>query len=174
MYINEIEKQLTGGHPNSLGNTKSVVDEVLKDKKKLDDLFACYNSHDEVVRLRVSNAIKRICKEKPTWIANYLDLLLTKISTIDQASTKWTLSTLFMLLDDYMSDEQRNLAIQIMKKNLLYDDWIVQNTTAEALAHFAQQSEALKQWLLPELTKLTTSEHKSVARRAAKLKTSLS
>ncbi len=116
---------LTGGHPNSLGNTIQVVEEVLKDKAKLQDLYDCYKSTDEVVRLRVSNGMKRVCKEKPEWVAEYLDELILDTSKIDQASTKWTLSTLFMWLDGFMNAEQRRGAITVMKTNLHYDDWIV-------------------------------------------------
>jgi hypothetical protein len=173
MAINKFETQLTGGHPNSLGNTIAVVDEVLKDKNKLQDLYDCYQSEDEVVRLRVSNGIKRVCKEHPEWVAEYLDGLLDDISKIDQASTKWSLSTLFMWLDDFMTDKQRAKAIKLMKSNLHYDDWIVQNTTSESLAYFAKEDAALKKWLKPELQKLTKSRHNSVARRADKLINSL-
>lgn len=173
MFINKYEERLTGGHPNSLGNTIEVVNDVLTDEKKLNDLYQCYESSDEVVRLRVSNAIKRVCKEKPEWVAKYLDSLLNKTSKIDQASTKWTLSTLFMWLDSYMTETQRKEAIHIMQTNLGYDDWIVQNTTSESLAHFAKADDELKEWLLPELKKLTKSRHKSVSRRAQKLLDSL-
>ncbi len=169
MWINRYEERLSGGHPNSLGNTVEVVEEVLSDEKNLKDLFDCYESSDEVVRLRVSNAMKRICKEKPNWVAKYLDRLITQTSKINQASTKWTLSTLFMWLDNHMTQEQRKGAVHIMKRNLYYDDWIVQNTTAESLAHFANSDPALKEWLVPRLKELTKSRHKSVARRAQKL-----
>lgn len=169
MPINKYEELLTGGHPNSLGNTVQVVDDVLTDERKLKDLYACYASSDEVVRLRVSSAMKRVCKERPEWVAKYLDSLLTKTSQINQASTKWTLSILFVLLDDYMTATQRSAATEVMKANLHYDDWIVQNTTAESLAHFAQNDASLRQWLAPELKKLTKNHHKSVAQRAEKL-----
>lgn len=173
MAINKYEVLLTGGHPNSLGNTIDVVNDVLSDENKLKDLYACYESQDEVVRLRVSSSMKRVCKERPEWVAKYLNDLIFKTSTIDQASTKWTLSTLFMLLDDYMTKEQRINAISVMKNNLHYNDWIVQNTTSEALAYFARSDEHLKKWLVPELRKLTKSKYKSVARRAQKLLDSL-
>lgn len=172
--MNTYEELLTGGHPNSLGNTIQVVQDVLGNKEKLQDLYQCYDSKDEVVRLRVSNAMKRVCKEHPDWVAAYLDSLLTRTSTIDQASTKWTLSTLFMWLDTYMTEKQRTQAIAIMKTNLHYDDWIVQNSTCESLAYFAKRNAALKTWLAPELEKLTHSRHKSVARRAKKLAETLS
>ncbi len=51
---------LTGGHPNSLGRTKEVVEMVLADPDRFDELFGCYASEDEVVRLRTSNAVKRV------------------------------------------------------------------------------------------------------------------
>lgn len=169
MSINKYEELLTGGHPNSLGNTIEVVEDVLTDEKKLNDLYACYGSEDEVVRLRVSNGMKRVCKVHPEWVAKYLDKLIGETSKINQASTKWTLSTLFMWLDTFMTDKQRSAAIDVMKSNLHYDDWIVQNTTSESLTHFAQSSKKLREWLLPELKKLTGSRHKSVSRRAQKL-----
>lgn len=173
MAINQYEELLTGGHPNSLGNTLQVVDDVLKDEKNLQKLIDCWKSDDEVVRLRVQNAVKRVAKVHPDWVAAYLPDFLGWVSTIDQASTKWCLSTLFMWLDSYMNPEQASNAVTIMKSNLHYDDWIVQNTTAESLAYFAQKDEDLKTWLLPELKTLTSSRHKSVARRAQKLLESL-
>ena len=125
------------------------------------------------MRLRVSSAVKRVAQQQPEWVAAHLDELLGWIAEIDQASTKWTLSTLFVLLDAHMTPHQRDQAIVIMKSNLHYDDWIVQNTTAEALASFARDRPELARWLAPELQTLTTSRHKSVARRAQKLLTSL-
>lgn len=170
MAINSFEAQLSGGHPNSLGNTVAVVEEILKNKKKLKNLYDCYQSEDEVVRLRVSSAMKRVCIVKPEWVADYLDGLLSDISQIDQASTKWTLAILFRLLDNLMNATQRKKAIQIMKTNLINDkDWIVQNTTAESLEHFSINDKNLKKWLMPELTKMIKSKHKSVAHRAAKI-----
>ncbi|GAB4243341.1 MAG: hypothetical protein Tsb0034_21160 [Ekhidna sp.] len=60
--MKNFEARLSGGHPNSLGNTIEVVDAVLADPSNFEELFDCYQSDDEVVRLRVSNAMKRTCK----------------------------------------------------------------------------------------------------------------
>ena len=64
------EKSLKGGHPNSLGNTLEVVDVVLGNTDKMEDLFLCYQSDDETVRLRTSNALKRIFRAKPDLFKN--------------------------------------------------------------------------------------------------------
>jgi hypothetical protein len=169
MYINKYEELLTGGHPNSLGNTIQVVDDILTDEKKLKELVECWKSEDELVRLRVQNGVKRVAKEKPEWVAKFIPDLLSWITKIDQASTKWCLSTLYMWLDKYMTKEQQIVAIKVMRSNLHYDDWIVQNTTSESLAHYAKNDDNLRKWLMPELEILTKSRHKSVARRAQKL-----
>lgn len=168
-YINSFEEKLTGGHPNSLGNTVEVVDIILADKKRLDELYQCYFSEDEVVRLRVSSAMKRICKQHPDWLVPYLDRLLTDIAKINQASTQWTLALLFLWLEDKMTQTQKDQALQVLKHNLqTSDDWIVQNTTMETLAIWATEDSDLKQWLIPRLQKFEKSHRKSVAGRAKK------
>ena len=107
------EDMLTGGHPNSLGRTIEVVETVLANPQRFEELFACYQSHDEVVRLRVSNAIKRVEKERHDLLVPYLDRLLTEISQIDQASTQWTLAQLFDRLRGEMDARQHGAALGI-------------------------------------------------------------
>ena len=167
--MKNFEKQLTGGHPNSLGNTVEVVDEVLANHSLFDELFNCYFSNDEVVRLRVSNAMKRICKVQKSLLLPYIDRFLNKISKIDQASTQWTLASLFLMLEKDMDAAQISAAKNIMKNNLAHhDDWIVLNETIKTLALWAKKDEDLKNWMLPHLQRLAKDERKSVSKKAAK------
>lgn len=167
--MRDFEKRLTGGHPNSLGNTLEVVDEVFADHSLFDELFNCYFSHDEVVRLRTSNAVKRVCKAHKHVLIPYIDRLLTEIAAIDQASTQWTLANLFDMLSKDMSATQKDQAEKIMKNNLAHhQDWIVLNNSMETLAKWSKKDEALKAWLLPHLERLRKDSRKSVARRADK------
>ena len=84
--MRNFEQRPTGGHPNSLGNTVEIVDEVLADRDLFDELFSCYLCEDEIVRLR-SQRRRRICKEKPEYVLPYLDRLLNEVALIDQPST---------------------------------------------------------------------------------------
>lgn len=173
-YMASFESMLTGGHPNSLGNTLAVVSLVLKDRTKLDELYECYFSSDEVVRLRVSNAMKRICREHPDWLLPYVDRLLDEISQINQASTQWTLAQLLLMLDQSLSDTQRTKAITVLRRNLeRSNDWIVQNFTMETLTTWARNDKDLRAWLLPRLEARTGDSRKSVANRARKFRDSL-
>jgi hypothetical protein len=172
--VERFETMLTGGHPNSLGRTIEVVDLVLKDSLRLNELYNCYFNQDEVVRLRTSNAMKRICAEHPDWLVPYLDKFLTEVANIDQASAQWTLAQLFNTLTIKMNTVQMQQAIAVLKRNLEHNkDWIVQNQTMETLGTWAKTDEALKKWLKPHLKKLVNEDRKSIAGKATKLLKSL-
>ncbi len=173
--MRNFEQRLTGGHPNSLGNTVEVVEEVLTDNGLFDELFNCYFSDDEVVRLRVSSAMKRICKANKELILPYMDRFLNEISKIDQASTQWTLAQLFLWLERDLSEIQIVKAKEIMKNNLAnHKDWIVLNLTMDALFNWSKKDTTLKKWMKPHLERLCSDKRKSVSKRAKKTLTSLS
>ncbi len=161
---------LSGGHPNSLGRTRDVVDAVLADRSRLGDLYRCYFSGDEVVRLRVSSAMKRVAIEHPDWAMGFIDGLQSEIAAIDQASTQWTLALLFDLMVDLLSPQQHARAVEIMQDNLAeHSDWIVLNNSMKVLGKWAQADPELGTWLLPHARRLCRDERKSVAASARKL-----
>lgn len=167
--ISIFEERFKGGHPNSLGNAVEIVEEVLNDKSKLQALFDCWQSKDELVRLRVASAIKRVCIMQPDWIAPYIDHLQTDIAAIDQASTQWILAILFKLLFKKMSPAQHQRALEILKTNLeTHPDWIVICNTMQTLTEWAQHDNKLKTWLIPQLEHHTNDVRNSVKRKANK------
>ena len=173
--MKNFEQRLTGGHPNSLGNTIEVVEEVLANPQLFDELFNCYFSSNEVVRLRVSNAMKRVCKANKQLLFPYIDRLLDEISQIDQASTQWTLSQLFLALEKDLNEEQRAKALAIMKNNLAnHSDWIILCQTTETLGRWAKKDKELKVWILPHLERLGNDSRNSVAKKAKKTQSILS
>jgi hypothetical protein len=168
--MKHFEDRLKGGHPNSLGKTVEIVAEVLQSNELFDELFNCYSSTDEIVRLRTSNAIKRICKEKKQILLPYIDRFLDEIAKIDQASTQWTLSQLFGSLEKDMTEIQIGKAKSIMKNNLAnHTDWIVLNQTMETLANWSKKDPELKDWTEPHLRRLSLDKRKSVSTRAKKM-----
>ena len=71
------EQSLKGGHPNSLGNTLKMVDAVLVNTDKMVDLFLCYQSDDETVRLR------------PDIFKKWKKRFIKEIAETDQPLAKW-------------------------------------------------------------------------------------
>ena len=163
------EDMLTGGHSNSLGRTVEVVEIVLANPDRFDELFNCYKSDDAVVRLRTSNAMKRLEAERRDLLLPYIDQFIQEVGSLDQASAQWTLAQLFERLTEELSQQQQAAALKILKRNLeTYDDWIVLNSTMETLAAWATDDQSLKEWLKPHLKQLTLDKRKSVASRATK------
>ena len=163
------EELLAGGHPNSLGKTVEVVEIVLASPDRFDELFSCYESSDEVVRLRTSSAMKRVEAESHDLLVPYVDRFIEEVGELDQDSAQWTLAQLFLKLEDDLSTAQRQKAVAIMKRNLQdRDDWIVLNATIETLARWASTDAELSSWLRPHLVRLANDERKSVAGRAMK------
>lgn len=170
MEAESFETMLTGGHHNSLGRTVEVFETVLADPARLIDVYSCYFSEDEVVRLRTSSVMKRVSQAHPAWLVPYIDRFLTEISAIDQASTQWTLAILFEALAKDMSTAQRKQATAHLKHNLAtHNDWIVLNYTMQTLADWSAGDDALRAWLMPHLERLSGDKRKSVAKRASKL-----
>lgn len=163
------EAMLTGGHPNSLGRTIEVVEMVLAAPDRFDELYGCYRSEDEVVRPRVSNAMKRVEAERHDLLVPYIDHFVDEIGALDQPSAQWTLADLFDRLKPDMNARQRAGALAIMKRNLAeHQDWIVLNRTMDTLCAWARQDGDLQDWVRPHLERLTQDARKSVSRRAVK------
>lgn len=167
--MSNFETMLTGGHPNSLGQTIEVVETVLGDRSRLDELFACYGSSDAIVRMRVSNALKRIEIARHDWLVPFIDRLIDEIGALEQPSAQWTLAQLFLRLGPDMTRQQRAKAAALLRRNLArHDDWIVLNMTMETLWHWSKADAQLAAWLKPHLARLAKDPRKSVAARARK------
>jgi 3-methyladenine DNA glycosylase AlkC len=160
---------LTGGHPNSLGRTGEVVDVVLADHGRLDELFAAMADPDEVVRMRVADALEKVCRERPDLFVPQVDRIMDDLGRIDQPSVQWHVAQMLEHLSGDLSTDQASRAGRLLRRNLTRStDWIVLNVTMDVLATWSVHDPSLARWLKPELERLSQDERKSVARRASK------
>lgn len=142
---------------------------VLNNPYRFGELFDCYSSSDEVVRLRTSSAMKRVEAVRRDLLVPYINRLINEIGELDQASAQWTLARLFDQLKGEMTSDQRKKALLIMQRNLAHhNDWIVLNTTMETLYLWSKDDPELETWLTPHLQRLTKDKRKSVSKRAEK------
>jgi hypothetical protein len=168
------EQMLTGGHPNSLGRTEEVVEIVLADPGRMEELLDGYGSDDAVVRLRISSALKRVSRRDPDLLARHLDRYLDEVSALDQPSAEWTLAQISRGMEPRLTATQRDRAVSLMKDNLAgSNDWIVLAQTSETLGQWAADDAGLRAWLRPHLERLTGDPRKSVAGKATRVLASL-
>jgi hypothetical protein len=146
-----------------------VTAQILENAALLEDLYAAYQSTDDVVRLRVSDTFKRLWRAQPTWVVPYIDRFITEVGRINQPSAQWTVAQLVGELDAYLTAEQRTQAIALLQDNLSQtNDWIVISQTVQTLGRWAKKDAALRDWLHPVLLRLAGDARRSVSGIAQK------
>lgn len=162
-------EMLKGGHPNSLGRTEDVVGAVLAEHSRLEELLDTMADTDEVVRLRVGDALEKVCREQPGWFVAHVERLLGDLGQIEQPSVQWHVAQMLQHLRSDLSRDQSRRATELLQRNLTSStDWIVLNVTMDVLAQWAHHDPPLVGWLMPELERLRQDDRRSVAKRAAK------
>ncbi len=158
---------LSGGKPNSLGRTEEVVRIVQGDRRLLRRLFAALESGDELVRLRVGDALEKICREQPEWFVPHFDRILA-MGRIDQPSLQWHTAQIVTQMP--LNPSQRRRAVNWLWRSLdRTDDWIVIAETLTALVRFAETRPAVRDRLPSVLRRYQRDRRPAVARRATKL-----
>src|SRR5690242_6990581 len=116
---------LVGGKANSLGRVNDVIEIVLADQSRLDELYGCLSEDDAWVRMRAADALEKICRVHPEWLVPYIDKLQADFATNTQASIQWHMAQIFAEVD--LTDTQKEFAIHWLRDLLATEqtDWIV-------------------------------------------------
>jgi len=159
----------TGGHKNSLGEVPQVIEIVLHDQHRIEELYNCLFDGDAWVRMRAADAFEKICRVHPDWLLPYIDRLATDFGASFQPSIQWHMAQIYKQVP--LTQTQKDVAIQWLTQRIATKDvdWIVAANVMETLAQFAKDgSFPLDQ--LVSLLKIQ-QQHKSnaVVRRATKI-----
>ena len=164
------EQSLKGGRPISLGNTLEVVDEVLGNTDKMEELFLCYQSDDETVRLRTSNAFKRIFRAKPELFNKWKQRFIKEIAEIDQPSAKWTTIQILDELFNQLDEKEKSQSIEICLRYLRNEkDWIVINQSLNFMRNHLEQFDFKDPEMMKLLNFFVEDGRKSISKNAEKL-----
>ena len=171
--IEAFEDMLSGGHPNSLGRTVEVVEAVLANPERIEELLNTYHSPDDVVRLRVSSAFKRIEQADQPLMLTHLDAFLDRVMELPevgaQPSAQWTVAQICLAVSAHLRPDQYARAKAHLMRNLeAMNDWIVLAQTMTTLTEWSKKDQPLARWLKPHLEIRVEDSRVSVAKRAAK------
>jgi len=158
-----------GGKSNSLGRAEEVVQKVLQDKTRLDELYDCLFEEDAWLRMRAADSLEKVCRVHPEWFEPYTERLLHEIAKRDQPSLQWHLAQ--MLGEINLTPAQRQAAIHWLetKLNNTTVDWIVAANAMATLVQFAHEGSVPKAQIIPLLKNQQEHHSKAVVKRAAKL-----
>lgn len=163
------EMLLVGGHANSLGRVNDVIEIVLNDKSRLDELYDCLFDEDAWVRMRAADTIEKICRQHPDWLLPYIDKLSSDFSSSTQPSIQWHMAQIYREVD--LTDKQKQRAINWLKQLLSTKDvdWIAAANAMDTLAQFTKDGSFSKTDLIPLLEMQQHHKSNSVIRRANKI-----
>lgn len=164
---------MDGGHANSLGKVNEIIEIVLQDKSRLEELYSCLFDEDAWVRMRAADALEKICRQHADWLLPYIDRFQKELSTSTQPSIQWHLAQIYEQVQ--LTAQQKERA-QVWLKSLLSTkeaDWIVAANAMDALMKFTKEGS----FSTAEMAKLLEiqQQHKSnaVVRRTTKYSTQL-
>lgn len=156
-----------GGRSNSLGRAEEVVTLVLQDAARLEELYACLSHQDAWVRMRAADALEKVCRQRPGWLAPYIDRLQADFSDHPQASIRWHLAQIYRQVELTASQKQRAV---VWLERLLSGtdvDWIVAANAMDTLVRFTLDGSVAKDETVHLLRIQQQHASKSVVRKAA-------
>lgn len=159
---------LVEGARNSLGRVTEVIDAVLDDKSRLEELYGCLFHEDEWARMRAADALEKICREHPEWIEPFIDRMQTDFSDNTQPSIQWHMAQIYQQVP--LSSSQKKQAIQWLKKlvSTTRVDWIASANAMETLMYFVGSGDVRPADMRDILRTQQKHHSKSVVRKAQK------
>lgn len=163
-----------GGKLNSLGRVNEVIEAVLTDQSRLEELYQCLFEDDAWVRMRAIDAIEKICRTHPDWLLPYIDKLIDNFHSSTQPSIQWHLAEIYRQVN--LTDSQKQAAIQWMEDlvSTVDVDWIASANTMTTLVYFTKQGWVDTDIVHKLLNVQKNHKSKAVVRRADKLLLELS
>lgn len=161
------QKLTVGGKSNSLGRAEEVVQEVLRDKSRLDELYNCLFEDDAWLRMRAADSVEKVCRVHPEWFKPYVERLFSAMMS-GQPSLQWHLAQ--MLGEIELTSVQREKAVEWLceKVNTTETDWIVASNAMKTLSQFAHEGFVSKEKLIPLFEKQLLHHSNSVQKKATK------
>jgi hypothetical protein len=168
---------LSGGTRASLGRTNAVVAEVLAAPQKFPGLLACLAQVDDedddaaasnaILLMRASDAIEKISRRRPEWLAPHKLDFLGLAGGTDQIEVRWHMAQILPRLP--LTPRERIVAIDILFDYLKDRSSIVKTHAMQGLADFAAHDLKLKSKVLPLLEELTQIGTAAMRARGRKL-----
>lgn len=155
-----------GGRSNSLGRAGEVVDAVLGDRGRLDELWACIGHDDPNVRMRAIDSFEKVVNERPTWADEYVPRIVDELTSSSQPSIQWHVAQLFPQVR--LDADQRERALTWLRARLATTDvdWIVAVNCMRTLLAFHERGDVEVE-ALRRLYEQQCRHHSKTVRRKA-------
>lgn len=165
-----LSDRLAGGSRRSLGEADAVAAEARGSRRLVDELVDCLLVEDELVRMRAADALEKVARDRPEWVAPHVDRLLGEVAEVEQPSVRWHVAQL--LAEVPLDPSQRERAVVLLRRMLEEEtDWIVLTCAMSAMTDLALAGSApdtVAPWLVAVLRRHARDPRPAVAKRATR------
>ena len=81
MAENFADMLIVGDKSNSLGKVSEVIEHILHDPDRLEELYSCLFNEDAWVRMRAADALEKICRQHSDWLEAFIDRFPNDLAT---------------------------------------------------------------------------------------------
>ena len=160
---------LEGGKSNSLGRAEEIVQIVLSDQSRLEELYACLSEDDPWQRMRAADALEKVCRVHPEWIEPYIEKLLDEHANNPQPSIQWHMAQIFDQTRLTSAQEKRIVAWITARLEDPKADWIVAANTMNTLVTFNTRGLISTDETIRLVRRQLAHHSNSVVKRATKI-----
>jgi len=139
--MTDILEKLRGGDLRSIGQANEVAQEIEKNSALFGAMFSGLYDSDPVVRMRSSDVIEKVTKNKPELLSGYTSQVISILASAEQQEVCWHMAQVAPRLDCTVNEE--NEIIEALKMYLLHKSKIVIVSAMESLAIFAERNSSI-------------------------------
>jgi len=128
--------RLRGSDRRSIGASNAVAAAIRRNPGRVSELVPALFCDDPVLRMRVADALEKVCRHSPSIIQPYRSALLRLASDSDQPEFQWHLAQLLRQLT--LTPAQRRRVVVCMQVYLVSSSAIVRTEALTTLAAMAR------------------------------------
>ncbi len=166
-----LETLLRGGDPRVLHGVANVVDIVLHDPARFDELIACLSHGDALVRMRAADAAEKVTRTQPELLQPHHAALVQLAATTEQPSLRWHLAEMLPRVRLDPNEERTTLAL--LRRYLDDRSAIVKVSALQALADLTAMDPSLRKPVVAAIRSAMTTGSAAVRSRGQRLLQSL-
>jgi HEAT repeat protein len=162
-----VAARLSGGDRRSPGAAGDVAAHAIRDPSLVPVLVALLRHDDPLIRMRAADALEKVSRERPETVVPFAATLVREIGPHPQQEIRWHVALMLPRLG--VSGELRDDAVALARAYLADRSRIVVAEAMTALAVFARDDPALREWLILELERFAASDVPSARSRAKRV-----
>ena len=159
--------QLRDGDRRSIGRSNAIAEQVLRSPRQLPELLAGLWHPEPLIRMRAGDALEKVSRRQPRWLAPARDALLDLAHTTGEQETRWHLAQILPRLR--LRGPERHALVALLRRYRRDQSAIVRVSALEGLAVLAAGDPALTRAVRRQLQRALTQGSAAERARARKL-----